>query len=454
MIDRVMDALSQVVEEVILVGADPRPEAGRAVRVVADRHPGTGPLGGLQAALTEASTPWCLVVACDMPLLNGAVLERLLARIQQTTAAAVIPHVSGFPQPLLAGYSCHCLGAIERLIQHGQLKMVDLFQEVQVDWMPAGDICVTEGSLWSFFNVNTPEQFRLAERYLCGELEGPPMVAQPRRMAPGERSQHRPLHERSRGGMVSQGEKIPLEGLNARGTAASRESGAEPMPLSAMLPMESYLAAIVAHELSNPFTALAGRVELMRNRKDLPAPLVRDLDAMRTASERVDRLLSNLKNFSRRESPPARPVELLPIVQNAVELFRATARGARVEVSVAPWDPAVRAVADPTLLEATLAATLEVITARSPLIHTLEVSLSVNAPDEEVSLLFRDQGPEITEEAVSRVFHPFGGASLSAWGGVITLAYGYYVIRAWGGTYRFRSEGGDMITELCLALQM
>jgi signal transduction histidine kinase len=225
-------------------------------------------------------------------------------------------------------------------------------------------------------------------------------------------------------------------------------------PLSAALPIEQYLAAIIAHELSNPFTALAGRVDLMRSRKDLSAPLVRDLDAMKSANERIERILSNLKTFSRRDAPPARPVELLPLVQAAVELFRGSPNGERVEVSIVPWEGAVRAVVDPALLESVIAATLEALAARGGQLRAIEIRLAVNAQDEEVSLLFRDNGPEISEEEVARVFHPFGGHKLPAWAGAITLAYGYYIIRAWGGTFRFRSEGRDTITELCLALQL
>lgn len=225
-------------------------------------------------------------------------------------------------------------------------------------------------------------------------------------------------------------------------------------PLSAALPIEQYLAAIIAHELSNPFTALAGRVDLMRGRKDTSGPLARDLDAMKSANERIDRILTNLKTFSRRDSPPPRPIELFPVMQAAVEAFQNAPAGRQVEVNIIPWDGSVRVVADPSLLESVIAALLEALACRSSQLRTMDIRLSLNTPDEEVSLLIRDNGPEISEEDVARVFHPFGGVALPAWAGAITLAYGYYIIRAWGGTYRFRSEGRDMITELCLALQL
>jgi len=217
--------------------------------------------------------------------------------------------------------------------------------------------------------------------------------------------------------------------------------------------MEQYLAAIVAHELSNPYTAMAGRIDLMRSRSDLTAAQTRDIASMRSAGERIERILTNLKTFSRRESPPARPVDVLPVVQGALERFRESPAGAKVDVRLGAWDDAARATADPGLLEAVIAATLEVLAERNDAVTSIEIGLSLNRADEEVSIWFEDDGPPLSDEEVARVFHPFGGDKLFSWGGVITLAYGYYIIRTWGGTYRFWTRDGKAVTELCLALQ-
>lgn len=239
-----------------------------------------------------------------------------------------------------------------------------------------------------------------------------------------------------------------------RNGSARLDTAPEPEPLSASLPIEQYLAAILAHELSNPFTALSGRVDLMRVRKDLPAALGRDLDAMKGANERIDRILTNLKAFSRRESPPARLMDLYPIVQSAVERFRETPRGQRVEVSVTARDTGIRAMVDPHLLGQCLGAILEALSGRSARIKHVEIRMETDNANEEVIMSFVDQGPTISEEDVARVFHPFGGTQLSTWHGAVTLAYTYYITRAWGGTFRFRTEGKDMVTDLCLALQL
>ncbi len=239
----------------------------------------------------------------------------------------------------------------------------------------------------------------------------------------------------------------------SRPTVVEYATFAPPGPLAASLPVEQYLAAIVAHELSNPYTAMAGRIDLMRSRKDLSAAQARDIAAMRSAGERIENILANLKTFSRREAPPPRPVETLPVVQAALERFRESPAGASVDVRLGEWPGTVRATADPVLLEGVIAATLEVLAERHETVTTMDITLSLNDFDEEMSICFQDDGPPFTEEETARVFHPFGGGKLFTWGGIITLAYGYYVIRAWGGTFRFLTQEEKTITELCLSLQ-
>ena len=95
-------ALRTLVDEVLLVSADPRlPDAG--MRRVADVVPGRGAPGGVQAALVHARTPWVLAVAGDMPFLDGrAVLPLLEARADDVDAVAYI--VGGRLEPVAAVY--------------------------------------------------------------------------------------------------------------------------------------------------------------------------------------------------------------------------------------------------------------------------------------------------------------------------------------------------------------
>lgn len=100
-LDRLL-SLRTLADEVLLASADPRiPDGG--MRRVPDVIPGRGAPGGVHAALSHASSPWVLVVAGDMPFVDGrAVLPLLEARRDDVDAVAYT--VGGRLEPLVALY--------------------------------------------------------------------------------------------------------------------------------------------------------------------------------------------------------------------------------------------------------------------------------------------------------------------------------------------------------------
>ena len=76
LIDRAL-GLRALCADAMIVSADPAYEAA-GVRRVADLVPGHGAPGGVVTALLCASTPWVLVVACDMPFVTLEAARALL----------------------------------------------------------------------------------------------------------------------------------------------------------------------------------------------------------------------------------------------------------------------------------------------------------------------------------------------------------------------------------------
>src|SRR5579875_3832675 len=75
---RALRCVASVTAEQLVIGPPERAAQAPGVRVVPDAYPGSGPLGGIYSALQAASHDSVLVVACDMPFLNGALLAYLL----------------------------------------------------------------------------------------------------------------------------------------------------------------------------------------------------------------------------------------------------------------------------------------------------------------------------------------------------------------------------------------
>ena len=111
LIGRVVDTLTPLTTEVVAVVNRPEQAAAMPlpghVRVVTDRYPGGGSLGGIFTGLCASAAPWSLVVACDMPFLNAGLLRYLLELTADVDA--VVPRLGGRPEPLHALYSKACI---------------------------------------------------------------------------------------------------------------------------------------------------------------------------------------------------------------------------------------------------------------------------------------------------------------------------------------------------------
>lgn len=168
LIERVIDSLVPLTTEVLVVVARPEQAAALAlppwVRVVSDRYPGRGSLGGIFTGVDASAQLWSLVVACDMPFLNRELLRHLTE--ESSDVDAVVPRLGGQPEPLHALYSKACLAPVEGMLRSGQLKIAPLFEAVRVRYVDEGTIDRLDPGHLSFFNINTQADLREARRLL------------------------------------------------------------------------------------------------------------------------------------------------------------------------------------------------------------------------------------------------------------------------------------------------
>ena len=159
LIKRVADVLAQVADEVIVVANEPR-YASLGLRVVKDRYPNGGALGGIATGVGAAAHDTVLVAACDMPFLSPAVWQLLLGHASE--GDVVIPRIGGEYETLHALYTKACLPHMARALAEDRLRVIAFFDQVRVLAIDEPELRAVDPGLRSFTNVNTPEELASA----------------------------------------------------------------------------------------------------------------------------------------------------------------------------------------------------------------------------------------------------------------------------------------------------
>jgi molybdopterin-guanine dinucleotide biosynthesis protein A len=94
--------------------------------VIADLHPGCGPLSGIEAALAASSRPLNVFLPVDVPLLPAQFLLWMLQRAETTGALVTVPRINGRPQALCAVYHRDLLGHISASLAAGDYKVMSV----------------------------------------------------------------------------------------------------------------------------------------------------------------------------------------------------------------------------------------------------------------------------------------------------------------------------------------
>ena len=153
-----INAVKNLTTDLFLVTNSPQVYAPFNIPAKPDVLPGKAALGGIYSALTYAKHNWTLVLACDMPLLNPAIITFLAQ--QRQAADVVIPLVSAHPETLHAFYHKRCLPAIKKRISANKLKATGFFDEIQVRYVNKEALQAITPNFDYLSNLNTPAEFR------------------------------------------------------------------------------------------------------------------------------------------------------------------------------------------------------------------------------------------------------------------------------------------------------
>lgn len=134
------------------------------LEIVVDQHPDSGPMGGLETLLQRCTTPWLLVLTCDMPFVDKDALITMVSSLAGESDNALYqkdrPHALAWqrcdgsisPFPLLIERSA--LPILQSRMRTGSLSMKGLLRDLDTYYImsPCNRL---------LSNVNRPEDWAI-----------------------------------------------------------------------------------------------------------------------------------------------------------------------------------------------------------------------------------------------------------------------------------------------------
>jgi molybdenum cofactor guanylyltransferase len=152
MLDRILRIVRAVADDVMVVG-----RRDQSASTIHDAVEDEGPLAGIAAGLAASTTDLNYVVACDMPLIKPAVLERLAAMIENDDVCVAV--VDGHASALCGVYRSRIAKDAQALFESGERRVMRLLDQVTTKRVDAAVFRDIDPDLDTFISVDTPEKY-------------------------------------------------------------------------------------------------------------------------------------------------------------------------------------------------------------------------------------------------------------------------------------------------------
>jgi two-component system NtrC family sensor kinase len=220
------------------------------------------------------------------------------------------------------------------------------------------------------------------------------------------------------------------------------------------------LSAALAHEINNPLAGIRTYARWMA--RTMPATVAADphaeewksaLEMIEAESKRCGDLVRNLLTFARQTPLEMTPTDVVEVIERCVLLVRHKAQMQNVEVQ---WNPAAevaqmagqppQVVCDGAQVQQALLAILINGIEAMPRGGVLSIAVSHSAQPRELRIEIADNGPGISDDALSHLFEPFFTTKQIGKGTGLGLSLAHGIISRHGGRIEVQAGLGHGAT--------
>ncbi|MDD5311966.1 MAG: PAS domain S-box protein [Dehalococcoidia bacterium] len=217
------------------------------------------------------------------------------------------------------------------------------------------------------------------------------------------------------------------------------------------------MAAGLAHEINNPLTGVIGLSQLIAERDDLPGVVREDVRNICREANRAAGIVKDFLTFARGHKPQKENADINALLESVIKLRSTHMKNSNIEVitDFAADLPAL--VVDISQIRQVF---LNIILNAEYFMYEEhkkgKLNITTSNLNSTIHIVFKDDGPGIAPEAVTRIFDPFFTTKDIGRGTGLGLSISYGIIQEHGGHIYAESKyghGASFIIELPVAVQ-
>jgi signal transduction histidine kinase len=200
------------------------------------------------------------------------------------------------------------------------------------------------------------------------------------------------------------------------------------------------LAGNIAHELNNPLTGIRSLAQVLLTEIDPTSTLSADLKEIEKATERSQKIIRNLQDFSSKEGAKQEKFSLDEIVERTIPMLKTLLRTHRLEMDLGTSSQKV--LGEPHLIQQVIFNLINNACQAMKGPGTLTVETEVMKKEGLVLLRVKDTGTGISEEIATRIFDPFFTTKREGQGTGLGLSLSREIVERHKGKIEFKSTPG------------